>query len=157
MRVWRGCPVEVLHGWRCPHRSGTPSENAETCRLRGERCCWGAQLVEKHEISRDRGLPGRYNFSLKIKSLPRGTAAQGNLTEWLLQRRFGTKQKKMRTCWVSPHLFVGVKLFVCLMSEPAIKRRRDVKTGKKKKINQDCCNTSNISFRCFADLMYIFF
>lgn len=65
------------------------------------------------------------------KGLPRRRTAEGKLMEGLLQHGFGTKQKRRTTYCASPHLFVGVELFVCLMSEPAIRTRRSMKMGKK--------------------------
>lgn len=42
------------------------------------------------------------------------------------ERRRRRREEKGEDC-SSPHLFVGIKLFVCLMSEPGIKTERKVK------------------------------
>lgn len=48
---------------------------------------------------------------------------------------FGTREKgRGKNVRGSSHLFVGVKLFVCLMPEPAMKPGRNVRSGKKIRI-----------------------
>lgn len=59
---------------------------------------------------------------------------------------------------VSSHLFVGVKLFVRLMSEPAIKTGRDVRTGKEigTAVTPQKCHFPPFRFKIFILLILHF-
>lgn len=63
----------------------------------------------------------------------------------------GRRERKIRG---SSHLFVGVKLFVCLMPEPAMKPGRNVRSGKKIGI---IVNTSNIPLPSFSRFNMLYF